>query len=198
MTANRDDTMAPETIPETTLETTPETASPEALGKQARWGITAVLVIALAVIFSPKGDGSFDAPGGFVLDGDGRPRPLASRLAPVSLVHFWATWCPPCITEIPALDRLAEDYDDRGEFDLVMIAVDDTLETVRPFVGDRASMMLYDPDWDVANRYGTKKLPETYLVVRGKVVEKWIGAQNWDDPKIRRQLDEHLAAATST
>ena len=75
-----------------------------------------------------------------------------------------------------------------------MIAVDDTNEKVEPFVGHRAAMMLYDPAWEVAHRYGTKKLPETYLVVGGRVVEKWIGAQNWDDPRIRRQIDAHLSS----
>ena len=52
--------------------------------------------------------------------------------------------------------------------------------------------MLYDPNWDVAHRYGTHQLPETYLVVHGKVVEKWEGAQDWDDPELRGRLDAAL------
>ena len=50
------------------------------------------------------------------------------------------------------------------------------------------------PGSEVAHRYGTRKLPETYLVVGGRVVEKWIGAQNWDDPEIRGAIAERLGA----
>jgi hypothetical protein len=95
------------------------------------------------------------------------------------------------LTEIPALLRLIEDYSDRSGFDVVMIAVDDDAEKVETFVGGRAAMMLYD-DWNVAHRYGTRKLPETYLVVDGTVLEKWEGAQNWDDAEIRARLDAAL------
>lgn len=175
------------------LAAAPPPAPPERLGAQARWALAIVAAAALAVTFWPHGEAA-EAPGGFVLDGDGRPQPLAARMAPVTLVHFWATWCPPCITEIPALERLWTDFGDRPGFEVVMIAVDDTNEQVEPFVGDRAAMMLYDPGWDVAHRYGTKKLPETYLVVGGRVVEKWIGAQNWDDPRIRRAISEHFTS----
>jgi len=184
----------PETPPPIApLADAPEPAPPEKLGAQARWAVAAVAIAAAAVLFWPHGDAA-EAPGGFLLDGDGRPQPLAQRMAPVTLVHFWATWCPPCITEIPALERLWTDLGDRTDFEVVMVAVDDTNEKVEPFVGDRAAMMLYDPSWEVAHRYGTRKLPETYLVVGGKVVERWIGAQNWDDPKIRRTIDEHLSS----
>lgn len=170
---------------------------PERLGLQARLVVAAVALAALAVLFWPRGDGTSQAPGGFLLDGDGRPQPLAARMAPVTLVHFWATWCPPCITEIPALERLWTDFGDRPDFEVVMVAVDDTMAKVEPFVGSRAPMMLYDPQWEVAHRYGTRKLPETYLVVGGRVVEKWIGAQNWDDPAIRGAIAERLAPERS-
>ncbi|MEM7048374.1 MAG: TlpA disulfide reductase family protein [Acidobacteriota bacterium] len=169
-------------------------SQPQPLGAQARWVVIALAVVAAVALFWPRGDGSFDAPGGFLVDGHGRPEKLAPRMAPVTLVHFWATWCPPCITELPAIDRLSADLDDEPDFDLVMIAVDDTLEKVKPFVGRRAEMMLYDPNWDVAHRYGTRKLPETYLVVDGKVVHKWEGAVDWDQPEERARIEEQLTA----
>lgn len=162
-------------------------------GRQARLAMAAVAVAAAVALFWPRGDRSFDEPGGFVLDGQGRPQTLATRLAPVSLVHFWATWCPPCITEIPALDRLSDDFGDHPDFDLVMIAVSDGVETVETFVGDRAAMMLYDPTWDVAHRYGTRQLPETYLVIDGRVVDKWVGAVDWDRRDVRARLEAALA-----
>jgi len=160
------------------------------------WKVKAVLgAVALAVVVMiawPRGEGGA-APGGFLLDGGGRPSPMGSRLAPVTLVHFWATWCPPCIQETPAIQRLAADLADRRDFSFLMIAVADRNEKVERFLGPTAAaMVLYDPSWEVAHRYGTSQLPETYLVVRGKVVQKFVGATDWDNPDLRRRLLSYL------
>jgi thiol-disulfide isomerase/thioredoxin len=188
---------------------------PAPLGIQTKIGVAVLAVAVLTALLWPRGPSSFEAPGGFLVDGDGRPVPLAQRLAPVTLVHFWATWCAPCVTEIPALKQLAKDFEDESDFDLVMIAVDDEAEKVKPFLGSLAPMALYDPSWDVANRYGTLQLPETYLVVEGQVVEvpsqerqrretgfrldgknpRWVGQTDWGDPQIRSELKERLENA---
>lgn len=159
------------------------------LGRQTQILVLLLAVAAAAVVFWPQGDGTREAPGGFLIDAGGRPVPVASRMAPVTLVHFWATWCPPCMTEVPSINRLADDFADyRGDFTVLMVSVADDMQRVETFAGDRLSSVLYDPSWEVAHRYGTRKLPETYLVVRGTVVERWIGAQNWSDPKIRQRI----------
>lgn len=173
-----------ETLPAETLP-----AESRQLSRQTQVLVVALAAAALAVLFWPHGDGTRQAPGGFVIDAGGRPIPVGSRMAPVTLVHFWATWCPPCMTEIPSLDRLSDDLGEyRGDFTILMVAVNDDMERVAGFVGDRISSVLYDPSWEVAHRYGTRKLPETYLVVKGDVVERWIGAQDWNDPGIRRRI----------
>jgi thioredoxin-like negative regulator of GroEL len=109
-------------------------------------------------------------------------------------VHFWATWCPPCVSEVPSLQRLARDFRGRKNFSVVMIAVDDQKSKVIPFLGPGWDMVLFDPTWDVAHRYGTSQIPETYLVVRGEVVEKFPGAMDWDDPQVRDRLASLLGA----
>jgi len=167
-------------------------AGPARLGVQARVAIAVLAVCALAALFWPRGERS--APGGFLLDSGGRPLPVATRMAPVTLVHFWATWCPPCIDEIPALQRLERDLADQPRFGILMVAVSDSADRVAPFMGSRAEMVLYDPKWDVAHRYGTRQVPETYLVVGGKVLEKFEGATDWDDPDLRRRLLSHLGS----
>jgi thioredoxin-like negative regulator of GroEL len=77
---------------------------------------------------------------------------------------------------------------------IVMVAVDDSTSKVTTFLGPGWDMVLFDPSWDVAKRYGTSKLPETYLVVRGQVVDKYVGATDWDDPQIREKLTSLLGA----
>jgi thiol-disulfide isomerase/thioredoxin len=159
-----------------------------------QWGLGALVVLALAAVLWPRGTGSPEAPGGFLIDALGRPTPMATRMAEATLVHFWATWCPPCLTEIPALQRLRRDLSGPG-VGIVMIAVEDNPERVKTFLGGADADALFDPNWEVAHRYGTRQLPETYLVVRGRVVEKFVGATDWDDPAVRRALATRLAAS---
>ncbi|HEY7214002.1 MAG TPA: TlpA disulfide reductase family protein [Thermoanaerobaculia bacterium] len=167
-------------------------APPKRLGLPARLGLAALAVCALAALFWPRGDKSFKEPGGFLYDSNGQPTTMGPRLAPVTLVHFWATWCPPCIQEVPALQRLTRDFSGHPEFNVLMVAVSDSSDKVRSFLGPGADMVLFDPRWDVANRYGTNKLPETYLVVDGQVVRKFVGMTDWDDPTLRAELTARL------
>jgi thiol-disulfide isomerase/thioredoxin len=162
------------------------------VSRQAQLLTLALVVLALAALFWPRSEKE-QAPGGFLIDANGRPVTLGSRMAPVTLVHFWATWCPPCMTEIPSLNRLIDEFGEyKGDFTVLMIAVDDDSERIEDFAGERSRSMLYDPQWEVAHRYGTRKLPETYLVVQGQVEERYIGAQDWDAPGIREDILEAI------
>lgn len=164
------------------------------LGRQARGIAALITVLGLGVLIWPRGTSSTTAaPGGFLLDASGRAATLGSRLAPVTLVHFWATWCPPCIEEAPALDRLAHDFSGYRSFAVLRVAVADSRSKVDSFLGAGAAGVLYDPQWDVAHRYGTDQLPETYLVVGGRIVEKFIGEVNWDDPVVRQKIAANLS-----
>ena len=162
------------------------------LGMPARLGLLAITLCALAALFWPRGDGTFKEPGGFLFDTSGQATAIGPRLAPVTLVHFWATWCPPCIKEIPALRRLSSDLSGNQNFKVLMVAVSDSNDKVRSFLGAGAGEVLFDPQWEVANRYGTDKLPETYLVIDGKVVRKFVGMTDWDDPGLRREIESKL------
>jgi thiol-disulfide isomerase/thioredoxin len=165
------------------------------LGLPAKLGLAALAVCALAALFWPRGESTFKEPGGFLYDASGQAATIGPHLAPVTLVHFWATWCPPCIQEIPALQRLARDFAGHDDFTVLMVAVSDSNNKVRNFLGRNADMVLFDPNWEVANRYGTDKLPETYLVVKGQVVRKFVGMTDWDDAALRREIQSKLKSA---
>jgi cytochrome c biogenesis protein CcmG, thiol:disulfide interchange protein DsbE len=185
------------------------TAGQAAASKASRgqpWIVGLVAILTLVALFWPRSDerinfqASFrksrggQAPPGMLVDSGGRPTPLASRTAPVTLVHFWSTWCPPCITEIPSILRMADAFAQDHHFSLVMIAVQDDVDKAQTFLGKRVTEALFDHDWKVAHSFGTEKLPETHLVVQGKLVESFIGATDWDDPDNRSTIQKALAS----
>jgi len=191
---------AQEQQPAAAAHSTPDPADPAApaapspgVGRQARWIAAVITLVGLGVLVWPRGgDSSTAAPAGFLLDATGRAATLGTHLAPVTLVHFWATWCPPCIEETPALDRLARDFRGDRNFAVLRVAVADSSSRVESFLGAGAPGVLYDPQWEVAHRYGTDQLPETYLVVGGRIVEKFIGEVDWDDPAVRQKIAARL------
>lgn len=154
----------------------------------ATWAVAAVVGCALLALFWPRGDDAGPAPGGFLVDAGGRPQPLGPRLAPVTLLHFWATWCPPCIDEIPSLQQFSQSLHHEPDFEVVFVAVNDDPEQASRFIGDAAAGLLFDPNWEVAHRYGTRMLPETHIIVDGRRVHRFEGAQDWSEPRVQRQV----------
>ena len=166
----------------------------------ARWNrvlLVAVAALALAALFWPHGDLlAGRRPAGFVLDEAGRPVALARELRAVTLVHFWASWCAPCVSEMPELLAFARQAT-TDRFQVVLIAVGDEPKAARAFVGEPRRPIYFDPAWEVANRFGTDKLPESHLVVGGQVVESFIGATRWSDPAVRAKIQKWTASPAS-
>jgi thiol-disulfide isomerase/thioredoxin len=185
----------PEPAPEPAATAEPAVAPPPAAARRvtpARLLFALVAVAALAALFWPRDGGGRKAPsGGFLVYATGRPTPLGRELKPATLVHFWATWCAPCVTEIPSLLAYGrEAASDR--LGLVLIAVEDEVPAAQRFLGEVPFPVLFDPNWDVAHRFGTRQLPETHLVVGGRIVHSFIGATDWSDPKVRARVARAL------
>ncbi len=113
----------------------------------------------------------------------GVPLDLTAFRGKVVLLNFWATWCPPCVKEMPSLQRLQEKL--AGEdFVVLAISVDEDAEEVRDFVRRQGLTfpILFDPDHVVAERYQALKYPETFLIDRSGVVavSRFSGDRDWD------------------
>ncbi len=106
----------------------------------------------------------------------------------VVVLNFWATWCPPCIEELPTLIAMQ-----RRLPDVVVLAVstDEDPAAYRQFVTDNHIdlMTVRDGAKKSSTLYGTFRYPETYIIDQNGVLRrKFIGAQNWMSPEILSYL----------
>jgi peroxiredoxin len=112
----------------------------------------------------------------------GRPLSLSDFRQKVILLNFWATWCPPCREEMPAMERLYQRYKDRG-FAILAISIDRDVDAVPPFVQKfRLTFPVgLDSSSALAEEYRIRALPSTYAIdgVRN-VVAVAVGAREWD------------------
>jgi peroxiredoxin len=128
---------------------------------------------------------------------DGKQVSLSDHRGKVVMVHFWATWCPPCAEELPTLAKLHHDLTG-NDFEMLAVSVDEggTAAVIAFMQKNRLDIpVLLDPERSIANLYGTYKFPETYIVDRQGVVRyKLIGPRDWRDPEALTVIRKLIAA----
>jgi len=169
-----------------------------------------VLLVALAAALyyqqqQASGRAGFPAPDFKLNDLWGRPYRLADFRGKVVFLNLWATWCPPCRMEMPAMEQLHQRL--KGK-DFVMLAVsedDEGAATVRSFVEKMGITfpVLLDPTGTLPPRYGVTGYPETFIIDRdGHVIQHTIGPDDWESERIYRYfaklLDAHDGATQTS
>jgi len=141
---------------------------------------------------------------------DGMVTTLAQFRSRVLILNFWATWCPACRQELPALARLADDYKENG-LAIAAISIDEGgFTSVLPYLrqNEVAGLDVYlDPEQSLGSRFRDAEsvgalplfgLPMTYFIDRdGKVLGYISGAVEWDSNKARWFVDLLLSADNS-
>ncbi len=143
-------------------------------------------------------------------DGRGGTATLADLLAghDAVLVHHWASWCPPCLEELPEIAALAQSAHGRNcqvlavSYDDDWAASDATLRKVLGAAAQPMGLWVRDPqgqDGDPAKmlrlRMGTEKLPETWVVADGRVRARFVAGQRWTSAKMMRWLAAQCAGS---
>lgn len=119
---------------------------------------------------------------------------LSKTQTKVTFVHFWASWCSPCIDEFPSLVRLAQDFSD--DLTIIAVSLDENLREYEAFLKslDISStenfIIVREENYDYASSVGTEKLPETYILDENKkLIRKVPREENWDSPNVREFVD---------
>ncbi len=151
--------------------------------------IKAVLLVAVAISLGAllrPGDSASPRPGHQIPDFDleaddhGHVR-LSDFSGKILVINFWATWCPPCLAEMPSLDRFQQLFAGRG-VEVLAVSVDDDENAYRSFLAEHKVTLktVRDPSKKVSALYGTFKYPESYIADRrGRLVQKIVGPEDW-------------------
>lgn len=152
---------------------------------QFQLSVSFVLTVTLAVALALFGSGcksaglsaGSKAPDFILQTAEGGVGKLSNVRGQPVLLNLWATWCAPCLIELPVLERIAADYKDAG---LVVWAVagDEDVQSVHSFLAKNPLKfdVLLDPDGSVGTQYEITGYPETFLIDReGKIRDKFVG-----------------------
>jgi len=106
------------------------------------------------------------------------------------LVSFWATWCPPCVQEMPSLEALARRLGDRAT--VLAVSVDENWEAISKFFPHGTPLtVLLDPSREVPASYGTSQFPESFLIdPSGHVRYAFINQRNWSVPEAAACIED--------
>lgn len=126
-----------------------------------------------------------------LVDSEGKEVDFSEMRGKVVLVNIWATWCPPCVAEMPGMQDLYEDYGDRVEF--LFIARDEH-DRVEKFISkNEYSFPVYFERTAPPEELSSNSLPTTFVIDASGVirVEK-VGAADWNSKKVHELLDKLL------
>lgn len=143
-------------------------------------------------------DPALPAPETRFLDAAGKEVALADFKGRVLLVNFWATWCAPCVQELPSLDRLQASL---GGKDFTVLAINEDRQgaaAATPFLekhGIKSLAVHADRQMALARALGLRGMPSTYLVDRsGNIVGSLTGVAEWDSAEAKALIRHYIAA----
>lgn len=125
-----------------------------------------------------------------------RPVTLENFKGTVVLVNLWATWCPPCVAELPSLNRLQEKLPE-GKFRVVAISLDkSSLKEIQGFLnakGAKGLEVYWDKDRQAPLKWKYEGLPTSFLLDQaGAVIKRYDGPYEWDKEPLLKEIGAML------
>ena len=119
---------------------------------------------------------------------------LSDYRGQVVLLNFWATWCPPCIREMPSMEKLHQMIDAKN-FKVIAINQMEEIDDVFAFTGqlevDPTFEILFDETSEVSKDYAVKGLPTTYLIDKqGNVRYRAVGGREFNHPDVVKTINQ--------
>lgn len=130
----------------------------------------------------PRFEKGVRAPNFTLPDLDGKMVSLADFKGQVVLLNIWATWCAPCVEEMPSMEKLHQELKDE-KFVILAVSIDESgAKVVRPFMKKHKLSFpaLIDSAGTLKSLYRTTGVPESYIIDKdGRVLEEIIGPRDW-------------------
>lgn len=131
---------------------------------------------------------------------DGKMVSLSDYKGKVVLVNIWATWCPPCVDEMPSMEKLYRNF--KGEnFEILAVSIDESgSEAVAPFMEKTRLTFpaLIDSKGAIKPVYRITGIPESFIIDKqGILIKKIVGPLDWAAPKVFRFFSSLIQKPTS-
>ena len=128
-----------------------------------------------------------------LVDNQNRLTNLNQYKGKVIVINNWATWCPPCVAELPSLKRLYEQYKNQPEIVFLFVAHDKP-EKVEAFLqkNDFQELPVYFMQSDMPSQLQSSSIPTTYIInKKGEIVVRKTGAADWNSGQVHKILDKY-------
>ncbi len=128
-----------------------------------------------------------------LLNMDEETKKLSDYRGKVILLNFWATWCPPCVREMPSMERLQQQFS-ADDFKIIAVNQMEEIDQVFAFTGqleiDLTFEILFDSQSTVSQAYAVRGLPTTYLIDKqGNIRYRAVGGRDFNHPEVIKVIN---------
>ncbi len=131
----------------------------------------------------------------FFTDGEGNRIDAANQAGKVVFVNFWATWCPPCIAEMPSIDQLYQQFKDNEQVVFIIVDVDNQYEKSKKFMeSKKLGLPVHLPSGDIPSSWLGSAIPTTLILDKqGQIAARHEGMADYSRPEVVAFINELIA-----